>query len=294
MGKKISIHQIDAFTKNPFEGNPAGVTFGDGLSKNEMQLIAKEMNLSETAFISKSGKADYNLKWFTPVVEVRLCGHATIASLHFLSEQNLLKDNSAVKFDTLSGIIKCRREGDKYFMQIPLYSVEYYKKNRAQILDALGLNEKQTDKNIPLIRVENGYLYVYLKKIFSVEKIKPDFNKLLKLSKAGDIDCFTVFTLETLNSGNNAHLRFFAPYYGINEDPVTGSANGPLLLVLKKLGMITAKTDGNISANFEQGDFIGRRGRIGAIYLAKENELYISGNAVTVMKGELSYSKKDS
>ncbi|MGE5810124.1 MAG: PhzF family phenazine biosynthesis protein, partial [Ignavibacteria bacterium] len=221
MGKKISIHQIDAFTKNPFEGNPAGVTFGDGLSKNEMQLIAKEMNLSETAFISKSGKADYNLKWFTPAVEVRLCGHATIASLHFLSEQNLLKDNSAVKFDTLSGIIKCRREGDKYFMQIPLYSVEYYKKNRAQILDALGLNEKQTDKNIPLIRVENGYLYVYLKKISSVEKIKPDFNKLLKLSKGGDIDCFTVFTLETLDRGNNAHLRFFAPYYGINEDPVT-------------------------------------------------------------------------
>ena len=294
MEKKISIHQIDAFTNNAFEGNPAAVTFGDGLSKNEMQMIAKEMNLSETAFISKSVKADYNLKWFTPAVEVRLCGHATIASLHFLSEQNLLKDNSAVKLDTLSGILKCRREGDKYFMQIPLYSVEYYKKNRTQILDALGLNEKQTDKNIPLIRVENGYLYVYLKKISSVEKIKPDFNKLLKLSKGGDIDCFTVFTLETLDRGNNAHLRFFAPYYGINEDPVTGSANGPLLLVLKKLSMIAANTDGNISANFEQGDFIGRRGRIGVRYLSKENELYISGNAVTVMKGELSFPKKDS
>ncbi|HVO74454.1 MAG TPA: PhzF family phenazine biosynthesis protein [Ignavibacteriaceae bacterium] len=294
MEKKINIYQIDAFTSNPFEGNPAGVTFADGLSGNEMQMIAKEMNLSETAFIAKSGNAGYNLKWFTPAVEVQLCGHATIASLHFLKEMNLLKDNSSVTFDTLSGIIKCRREGERYFMQIPLYSVQHYNKKHFQILDALGLNEKQTDKNVPFIRVQNGYLFIYLKKLSSIEKIKPDFNKLLQLSKGGEADCFTVFTLETLEAGNNAHLRFFAPYYGINEDPVTGSANGPLLLVLKKLGMITPDKDGNMTANFEQGDFIGRPGRIGVQYLAKDNELYISGTAVTVMNGELRFHTKDS
>ncbi len=293
MVKKLNIHQIDAFTKNPFEGNPAGVTFGDHLTKNEMQMIANEMNLSETAFLSKSDKADYNLRWFTPAVEVQLCGHATIASLHFLSEQNLLKDNSSIKFDTLSGILKCRREGERYFMQIPVYSVEFYKNNREQILNALGLTEEQTDKNIPFVRVENGYLYIYLNKLSSIEKIKPDFNKLLQLSKAGDIDCFTVFTLETLEKGNSAHLRFFAPYYGINEDPVTGSANGPLLLVLKKLGMISSSNSGDVSLQFEQGDFIGRRGRIGVQYFQGENELYISGNAATVIKGELCFPVKD-
>ncbi len=293
MVKKLNIHQIDAFTKNPFEGNPAGVTFGDHLTKNEMQMIANEMNLSETAFLSKSDKADYNLRWFTPAVEVQLCGHATIASLHFLSEQNLLKDNSSIKFDTLSGILKCRREGERYFMQIPVYSVEFYKNNREQILNALGLTEEQTDKNIPFVRVENGYLYIYLNKLSSIEKIKPDFNKLLQLSKAGDIDCFTVFTLETLEKGNSAHLRFFAPYYGINEDPVTGSANGPLLLVLKKLGMISSSNSGDVSLQFEQGDFIGRRGRIGVQYFQEENELYISGNAATVIKGELCFPVKD-
>jgi PhzF family phenazine biosynthesis protein len=292
MEKKVNIYQIDAFTKNPFEGNPAGVAFGENLSRDEMQLIAKEMNLSETAFISKSGNADYNLKWFTPAVEVQLCGHATIASLHFLSEGDLLKDNSSIKLETLSGILKCRREGERYFMQIPVYSVEYYKNKRMEILDALGLKEEQTGKNFPFVRVENGYLYIYLKKLSAIENIKPDYNKLLQLSKTGEIDCFTVFTLETLEKGNSAHLRFFAPYYGINEDPVTGSANGPLLLVLKKLGMIVSNK-GNISLQFEQGDFIGRRGRIGVQYLQKENELYISGNAVTVIKGELSFRKKD-
>ena len=84
MAKKINIYQIDAFTKTAFFGNPAGVTFTDGLSADEMQSIAREMNLAETAFLTKSDKADYNLRWFTPKVEVELCGHATIASLHFL------------------------------------------------------------------------------------------------------------------------------------------------------------------------------------------------------------------
>lgn len=81
MKKKFEIFQIDAFTKLPFKGNAAGVTFGDGLSSKEKQLIAREMNLSETAFISKSKIADHNLQWFTPTSEVKICGHATIASL---------------------------------------------------------------------------------------------------------------------------------------------------------------------------------------------------------------------
>ena len=124
MGKKINIYQIDAFTDRPFSGNPAGVTFADVLTSEEMQLIAKEMNLAETAFLGKSDKADYHLRWFTPAVEVDLCGHATIASLHFLNENKLLKEGQEITFDTLSGILKCRFENGKYFMQIPIYSVK--------------------------------------------------------------------------------------------------------------------------------------------------------------------------
>ena len=89
MAKEIEIFQIDAFTKEAFCGNPAGVTFSNLLSADEMQLIANEMNLSETAFISNSQKADYKLQWFTPTTEVNLCGHATIASLHYLFEKGI-------------------------------------------------------------------------------------------------------------------------------------------------------------------------------------------------------------
>ena len=86
MAKNYKIFQIDAFTENPFEGNSAGVMFNDNFSAEQMQKIAREMNLAETAFLSPSQKADYKLQWFTPAVEVQLCGHATIASLHFLHE----------------------------------------------------------------------------------------------------------------------------------------------------------------------------------------------------------------
>jgi len=299
MQKKLNIYQIDAFTKHPFQGNSAGVAFGDSLTKPEMQLIAREMNLAETAFLSKSDKADYNLRWFTPTTEVELCGHATIASLHFLSEEGLLKKNSSVNFDTLSGILKCYRDDEKYFMQIPVFSMKEYSKNRDAILSALDINKSALDESVPFILLKNGYLYIYVKKITALKNLKPDFKALLKLSNQKDFNAVTVFTLETLETGNFAHLRFFAPYFGIDEDPVTGSANGPLLLVLKKLGFIKEKgmpagKAEEISLTFEQGDFIGRKGRVSVKYSPDKNlqagkvgELYISGNAVTVLKGDL-------
>src|SRR3989339_583069 len=107
MKKKLEIFQIDAFTDSPFKGNPAVVTLGDGLNRKEKQLIAREMNLSETAFISKSKIANYKLQWFTPTSEVKLCGHATIASLHFLTKKKLLREGQQIKFETLSGILNC-------------------------------------------------------------------------------------------------------------------------------------------------------------------------------------------
>ncbi len=97
-----------------------------------------------------------------------------------------------------------------------------------------------------------------------------------------------VFTRETYDSQSFVHSRFFAPFYGINEDPVTGSANGPLILTLKKLGFIKDNNE-DISLIFEQGDIIGRRGRIRVKYSKSANELFISGNAVTVLKGEMTF-----
>jgi PhzF family phenazine biosynthesis protein len=288
MAKKINIFQIDAFTDKPFEGNPAGVTYGDGLTKEEMQSIAREMNLAETAFISKSDKADFNLRWFTPTMEVELCGHATIASLHFLNENKRTKNNSEIKFDTLSGILKCRVENNRYYMQIPVFKIKEYTGNREEILKTLTIDKCDVFDSIPLMLLENGYLYIYIKKLSALKKLKPNFKDLLKLSKENNFGGVVVFTKETFEKDNFAHLRFFAPYYGIDEDPVTGSANGPLILVLNYLGFVKFGSE-DVNLTFEQGDIISRRGRIGVKYSPTKKELYISGNAVTVMKGDMSF-----
>ena len=290
MAKTIKIYQIDAFTDRAFKGNPAGVVLGENLSKEEMQIIAKEMNLSETAFIIKSAesdKTDYDLRWFTPSVEVELCGHATIASLHFLKENNLLKDGQEIKLNTLSGILKCRFENDRYFMQIPIFSMEEFTGDKEEIMDALGGNRSDFDEKTPFILVENGYLYIKIKSLKEVSFLKPDFKALHELTTTkNEFGCIAVYTLETVEEENFAHSRFFAPFFGVNEDPVTGSMNGPLLPVLIHAGFIKNKNK-ELNYTFEQGDVLGRNGRVGVTFYPDKNELYISGKAVTVLKGEL-------
>lgn len=289
MGKNIKFKQIDAFTNKAFSGNPAGVLFGDGLESSEMQDIAKEMNLSETAFLTNSNKADFKLRWFTPTTEVELCGHATIASLHFLHENNLIQNGSSITFETLSGILQCKIENGKYFMQVPIYNSKVYKGDSKAFINSLGIELNDVNENYPLTILENGYLYITLRSLEALSKVNPNYKELLKISDNGKLFTAAVpFTFEKIDAESFAHLRFFGPYYGIDEDPVTGSANGPLILILLRLGLL--KSDENIiSVQFEQGDFINRRGRIGVIYDKYNNELYISGEAVTVLNGELQF-----
>ncbi|HEY7751233.1 MAG TPA: PhzF family phenazine biosynthesis protein, partial [Ignavibacteriaceae bacterium] len=266
MKKKINLWQIDAFTPEPFHGNAAGVVFTDELTSHEMQLIASEMNLSETAFISSSKKADYNLRWFTPTVEVNLCGHATIASLHFLSESGKIKDGSITTFDTLSGIIKCRFEKGIYYMHLPVPKLFEYNSNRNEILEALGLNLNEIDSSFPFVYTDGGYVYIHLKSLNQLKSIKPNFNLLSQLLKSKkEFDCITVYTTETIEKNSSAHIRFFAPNSGIDEDPVTGSANGPMLMVLKHLKLINENTEDR-EFTFEQGDWIDRKGRVYVSY----------------------------
>ena len=296
MKNKIEIFQIDAFTAQPFRGNSAGVTFGDELTKDEMQSIANEMNLAETAFLSKPalsadrlGKADYNLRWFSPQTEINLCGHATIASLHFLKEHNLLK-NGGVSFDTLSGNLNCGFKNEKYFMQIPIFSMEKFNGNKEEIIDILGIESSarlRRDESVPFILLEDKNLYIYVTNLSALQTLRPNFNSLVKLTETKhEFEGVVVFTLETFEKENFAHSRYFVPFHGINEDIVTGSTNGPLILVLQELGFVK-KSNEDITLTFEQGDFMERPGRVTVSYSARRNELFISGNAVTVLKGEL-------
>jgi len=288
MKKLNDLYQIDAFTSEPFNGNSAAVVLTNELTDKEMQQIAKEMNLSETAFLSSSDIADYKLRWFTPTVEVELCGHATIASVHYLAERNLTGSNSEIKFETKSGIINCRRENDLNYMQLPVPEFTEYTGDKEEVLKVLDIDKTNIDMQYPFLLQSGGNLFVYVANLEAIKNTKPDFREMIKLcNRDTGITVITVFTKETLE-GNDAHLRFFAPAYGIDEDPVTGSANGPLLLVLRKLGLIDNDTEGK-QFTFEQGDFIGRKGRVKVSYSPANNELTIAGNAVTILKGEISF-----
>lgn len=286
MANKIEIYQIDAFTTDIFGGNPAGVIFNDELNETEKQLIAREMNISETAFISSSQIADFKLQWFTPTNEVNLCGHATIASLHFLFEKDLVGNDKSITFETRSGIIKCIVHAGKYLMQIPIPQLYNFEGQKDEILDALGI--KRIDvSDLPFILLSNRYLFVQINSLKALWNVKPDLKRLKQLSLIKkDFSDVAVFTTETVDKNSCAHLRFFAPVDGIDEDPVTGSACGPLLLVMLKLGLIKNYDDDKI-VFFEQGDILNRKGRVGAQYNSLQNELYISGKAVTAIKGNL-------
>ncbi|MDP2362809.1 MAG: PhzF family phenazine biosynthesis protein, partial [Ignavibacteria bacterium] len=241
---------------------------------------------SETAFICNSQNADYKLQWFTPTKEVNLCGHATIASLHYLFEKGIISDNQKISFETLSGIINCSMENGKYIMQIPIPQLNEFDGCKEEILDALSIDRIDVS-DLPFILLDNGYLFIPVKSLNALWHIKPDYKILNKLSETKkEFFDVTVFTNETVEKDSFAHLRFFAPFHGIDEDPVTGSACGPLLLVLLKLGLINNyKNDTFIT--FEQGDVVGRNGRVDVKLNSVKNELFIAGTAVTVMKGKL-------
>jgi PhzF family phenazine biosynthesis protein len=289
MEKPVKIYQIDAFTDRPFEGNSAGVMFAENLSSEKMQNIAREMNLSETAFISSSSKADYKLQWFTPTVEISLCGHATIASLHFLKENGILKDNSVIKFETRSGSLSCGIKDELYFMQIPVDQMKEFPGDKDEIMRAIGVESKSVVRETPFIIMENGNLYFRVDGLNTLKGIKPDFRALKKLTEEKhEFEGVVVYSLETIDKDSFASSRYFVPFYGIDEDPVTGSTNGPMLLVFRHLGFVQDDLE-DTALTFEQGDFMGKRGRVKVTYNKKRNELFIHGQAVTVLKGELTF-----
>ncbi len=285
MQNPIEIFQIDAFTSEPFGGNPAAVVFNDSLTENYMKRIAAEMNLSETAFLAHSVLADFNLRWFTPKTEVNLCGHATIASLHFLFQHNMLNENSEITFNTNSGIIHAGKSADFYWIQLPNISFSKIASDITLLFSALGLKPSAISNDIFI--ASNKYLFIGVDNLETLFNLKVDFIKLSELiSKQNKFSDIAVYTLQTLEDDSVAHLRFFAPTEGIYEDPVTGSAAGPLFLLLYQQKLINNFAEKKIY-KIEQGDILNRKGRIGVSYNNVTDTVKIYGNAVTILKGSL-------
>jgi len=258
---KIPIYQVDAFTDKPFTGNPAAVCIiNDQLNDMLMQSIAAEMNLSETAFVLL--KKEYiNLRWFTPITEVKLCGHATLAASHILWETNIIPQSKEIVFSTKSGIIKAYKNNN--IIKLILPSIKVFKCQPPQeILKALNIKPAFIGK------AQHDYVFL-LENERNVINVKPDFELLKKLSKNG-----VIITSPSATASFDYVCRYFVPSQGINEDPATGSIQciiAPLWAkILRKKSLICKQLSK----------------REGIIYIETDkNNVIIGGYALTVLEG---------
>jgi len=297
--KKLTIYQIDSFTKDKFKGNPAGVvTNADGLSDNEMQLIARELNNSETAFIflPDSNDCDGVIRYFTPTTEVPICGHATIAALFAkASEEDL--NSSIVRMKTNIGIlpIEIIKTDEGYEIVMTQGAFELSPKldtdSTEKLLAALGLQYSEIDTKCPIQIASTGHSKVMLgiKSRKKLNDLLPKIDELKALSKQINCNGYFVFTFDSDSKDILTYGRMFAPAIGIDEDPVTGNANGPLggYLIQNK---IINHNNNVFEFKGAQGEKIGRQGVVSVKVNVDNNlpsRIQIKGNAVTIFKTEI-------
>jgi PhzF family phenazine biosynthesis protein len=263
MGQIIT--QVDAFTNTAFAGNPAAVcVLPAPQSDRWMQNVALEMNLSETAFLVKQDDG-FNLRWFTPTVEVPLCGHATLASAHVLWSEGHLSPDEIARFYTKSGVLIATQKGEWIELDFPV--------NHSQVIvapqelsQALGVVCKSVLQN------SLGYL-IELESEDLVRQLEPNFQQLKTLPVSNAI----VTSLAKADSEYDFVSRFFAPGLGVNEDPVTGAAHCCLAAFWRDrlgkdelLAYQASSRGGVVKVRYEGGD-----------------RVFLAGQAVTVLRGEL-------
>lgn len=299
MSKEYTLYQIDSFTKEIFSGNPAGViTNADGLTDIEMQMIARELNNSETAFIFQSDNQEYDvhIRFFTPTCEVPICGHATIAAHYARAVENGLYSVRVIH-KTGAGILPVdiiNDDGD-YRIIMTQGHIEFepviVETPLMEILTALNLNKDDLLSNCPVQIVSTGHskVMIGIRDRVLLYQLIPNMDMLKNISKIINCNGFYVFTMDNPDSEVLVHGRMFAPAIGINEDPVTGNANGPLgaYLVHHKL---VQHNNSLLSFKAIQGEAIKRSGTIYVdvkIHNQEPIQVKIAGNAKIVFKSKL-------
>jgi PhzF family phenazine biosynthesis protein len=259
----VPIWQVDAFTDRPFSGNPAAVCFLDEDRESFwMQSVAAEMNLSETAFVRRIADG-FQLRWFTPKVEVDLCGHATLASAFALWEAGLAQANEAIRFHTRSGVLMASRDGNRILLDFPAAPV-------SESVAAAGLLEAL---DVTSIFIGKTAFDTYLIEVSptAVRSLRPDFPELVKVPIHG-----VIVTAVSDDPRFDFISRFFAPGAGIDEDPVTGAAHCSLAPYWSK------RLDKTEMVGFQAS----ARGGIVHVRLLGERVI-LGGQAVLVFKGDL-------
>ena len=260
---EIPLFQVDAFTDQPFAGNPAAVCLLPEERDDEwMQAVAAEMNLSETAFLLEQDDG-YRLRWFTPKIEVDLCGHATLASAHVLWAEGQVSLDQEIHFHTLSGLLKACRRGDLIELDFPSEPASQVDPPPG-LLEALGVSAEYVGRN----------RFDYLVELDSEKELRdmqPDFAMLGKIEVRG-----VIVTSRSASPEYDFVSRFFAPVAGIDEDPVTGSAHCCL-------GPYWQRQLGKDEMTAFQASARGGVVRVRVI----GDRVKLGGQAVTVMKGSL-------
>ena len=216
----IQLFQVDAFASEVFKGNPAAVCLLDHwIDDPVMQQIAGENNLSETAFVVREGTY-FEIRWFTPVAEVDLCGHATLAAAHVLFTQGVVQGGRIEFRSPHSGTLPVERKGEELVLDFPLDTLK-------EVTPPRGIVEALRRPPLKAMQGRSDYMFIYASQS-DIEQLKPDFEALKKLGARGVI---------VTSLGNRVHFvsRFFAPGVGINEDPVTGSAHTTLTAYWSKV-----------------------------------------------------------
>ncbi len=260
---RISLTHVDAFTDRPFSGNPAAVCLlPEQRDDFWMQNVACEMNLSETAFLVKQ-ESGFDLRWFTPVTEVDLCGHATLAGAHVLWEQGVIQTDEAASFNSRSGVLTARQQGDWIELDFPII-----RETEADPPDGLLRGLGIAPSYVGVTRFD--YLAVFDSDEI-VRNLQPDMQWLRRL---GDLS--VIVTSRSSDSRFDFISRCFAPNQGIDEDPVTGSAHcclGPFWKAqLNKTEMV--------------GYQASQRGGVVRVKVAGER-VQLQGQAITIFNGEL-------
>ena len=260
----LTITQVDAFTSEPFAGNPAAVCLLPAPAETGwMQRVAREMNLSETAFLVRRETAGFDLRWFTPAIEVDLCGHATLASAHMLWEEGHLPPDTQAVFHTRSGRLSAELRGGWIEMDFPAEPAEPVLAPD-RLSAAVGAEPTYVGRN------RFDYL-VEVATQATVQRLAPDYSRLGEIETRG-----IIVTAPADTEGVDFVSRFFAPRTGVDEDPVTGSAHcclGPYWQSRLRRDTFTARQ-------------LSERG--GLVKVAVRGErVALSGQAVTILRGVL-------
>jgi PhzF family phenazine biosynthesis protein len=278
---------VKAFTKDKNQGNPAGVILdADKLQEHQMIDISKALGFSESAFIIKSDKAKFGIRFFTPTQEVDLCGHATIAAAHALLKKRKIylgrEKSKTVTFETRAGIISVEVDKDGLIVMTqtePQFWGDEHSKN--EVVRLLGISmEEIMDCPIQTVSTGTPKLVVGVNSLETLFKIKPDLEGMKIYCKEHLVKGFYPFTAETMDKDSDFHARQFNPLAGINEDPITGVAAGAL-------GAYAVKHKISDKNNFiiEQGYCMGKGGKM---YVTVEDKVKVGGYVVIFGEKEIS------